>query len=407
MSLFSSSLIVQKYGGTSVGTPERIKAVAQKIAKAKKEGKQLIVVVSAMGHTTDELLGLAKQVSQDPPSREIDMLLTAGERISMALLAMALSDLQIKAITFTGSQTGIITTDHHRRARILKILGDRVKEVLSQGAVAIVAGFQGVSEQKEITTLGRGGSDTTAVALAAAFRAQACEIYTDVDGVFSADPRIVKDAKWLPQISHEQMAELALRGAGVLHPRCVELAQKFNVPLWVLNSLKTGSEKSMGTQVVSHLQNMESPAVVGVTHDENKCLVSIELMRTSIAKSVWDTAMRLGLEILCPDFQDTTLRFFISRDALSEWQKALNQLAIDGFVRAIDIQETKVPVSIVGHRLTQDGSILTRVFEILDQIGISVTMGQASSLAMTIAVPQARATEVVQKLHSELVSRSS
>lgn len=399
MVLMGRTLIVQKFGGTSVGTPERIKAVAQKIAQAKKQGHDLIVVVSAMGHTTDELLSLAKKVSNDPPSREVDMLLTAGERISMALLAMALNDLNIKALTFTGSQTGIITTDHHRRARIVKILGDRVRGALSQNAVAIVAGFQGVSEQKEITTLGRGGSDTTAVALAAAFEASRCEIYTDVDGVYSADPRFVKNAKFLPEVSHDQMVELAQRGAGVLHPRCVELAQKYKVPLQVLNSLKEGS---MGTSVVDK-KDMEAPRVVGITHDENKCMVTVELMRPSVAKAVWDTAMRLGLGILSPDFQDTTLRFFIDHDAIDEWQKALNKLAIDGFVRAVDVQELRIPLSIVGQRLTQDGSILASVFEILDQMSISVTMGQASSLAITVAVPKARAKEIVQKLHDQLV----
>src|SRR5690606_12720945 len=185
------ALIVQKFGGTSVGTPERIRSVASRIAAAKAAGNDLVVVVSAMGQTTDELLELATKVSKHPPGREIDMLLTAGERISMSLLSMALSDLGVKALSFTGSQSGILTTSHHRRARIEKILGDRIRKALAEGAVAIVAGFQGMSQEKEITTLGRGGSDTTAVGISAVLGAAQCEIYTDVDGVYSADPRVV------------------------------------------------------------------------------------------------------------------------------------------------------------------------------------------------------------------------
>jgi aspartate kinase len=216
--------VVQKYGGTSVGSPERILAVAQRIAYCREQTRGLVVVVSAMGHTTDELIDLAQKVSQNPPRREMDMLLSTGERISMALLSMALSDLGVPAISFTGSQSGIITDGSHRRARIKRILGDRIREAVEAGKVAIVAGFQGVSEQKEITTLGRGGSDTTAVALAAALDADVCEIYTDVDGVFSADPRKVSGAKHLTSLSHDLMVELASRWAGVLHPRSVEVA---------------------------------------------------------------------------------------------------------------------------------------------------------------------------------------
>ncbi|NBU21741.1 aspartate kinase, partial [bacterium] len=206
------SLIVQKFGGTSVGSPERIQKVAERIAHAHQAGNQLVVVVSAMGHTTDELIELAHEVSRQPPHREMDMLLSAGERISMALLSMALADCKVPALSLTGSQTGIITDSSHRRARIQRILGDRVRTALGDGKVVIVAGFQGVSETREITTLGRGGSDTTAVALAAALQAEKCEIYTDVDGVFSADPRLVEDAKVWNQIPHDLMVELATRG---------------------------------------------------------------------------------------------------------------------------------------------------------------------------------------------------
>jgi len=306
-------LLVQKFGGTSVGTPERIRSVAALIAAARAKGNDLVVVVSAMGHTTDELLELAHKVSDQPPGREVDMLLTAGERISMALLSMALADLGVKALSFTGSQSGILTTSHHRRARIEKILGDRIRKALTEGAVAIVAGFQGMSAEKEITTLGRGGSDTTAVALAAVLKAERCEIYTDVDGVFSADPRVVPSAKQLPSVTFEVMVELAQRGAGVLHPRSVELAQKYKVPLFLKNSMST----SKGSEIVENrLDKMEATEVVGVTHDSGKALVVLELMRPSAASAIWDAATTYGLTMLAPDFFEGTLRFFVDCEAV-------------------------------------------------------------------------------------------
>ena len=408
------ALLVLKFGGTSVGTPERIRAVAKRIAAAKAEENDLVVVVSAMGKTTDELLTLANQVSTAPPGREVDMLLTAGERISMALLSMALADLGVKALSFTGSQSGILTTSHHRRARIEKILGDRIRKAMSEGAVAIVAGFQGMSLEKEITTLGRGGSDTTAVALAAALGAARCDIYTDVDGVFTADPRTVPAARRIPRIGHDHMVELAQRGAGVLHPRSIELAQKYKVPLWVRNSLApVGAEGERGGTEVVDLEKgnhgsggMESTEVVGITHDSEKTLVVLELMRPSAASAVWDAATSAGLAMLAPDFFEGTLRFFVDCDAVSDWQKACHTLSINGFLRAVEIHENLVPVSVVGSRLTQDGKILSRVFEILDQNGISVTMGQASSLVITLAVPKLKAPEVVGLLHQALIQKN-
>ncbi len=407
------ALLVLKFGGTSVGTPERIRSVAMRIAAEKASGHQLVVVVSAMGHTTDELLGLAHQVSERPPSREVDMLLTAGERISMALLSMALADLRVRALSFTGSQSGIITTNHHRRARIQRILGDRVRKALSEDAVAIVAGFQGMSEEREITTLGRGGSDTTAVALAAVLGAARCDIYTDVDGVYSADPRLVPGAKRLARVDFEEMVELASRGAGVLHPRSIELAQKYRVPLRVRSSLMPlGGDPgdSHGTEVIdmqaSRNSGMEATTVTGVTHDEGKALLVLELMRPSAAGAVWDLATASGLALLAPDFFEGTLRFFVELETVTEWRKACHTLSVDGFLRAVEIHENIVPVSVVGCRLTQDGKVLSKTFEILDQNGISVTMGQANSLVITLAVPRPRAAEVVGLLHKALIEES-
>lgn len=400
------ALLVQKFGGTSVGTPERIHLVADRIARSYAEGNQIAVVVSAMGHTTDELIELALQVSPNPHHREMDMLLTAGERISMALLSMALWDRKIPASSFTGSQSGIITDQSHRRARIRKILGDRVRNALSEKKVAIIAGFQGVSEEKEITTLGRGGSDTTAVALAAALRADVCEIYTDVDGVYSADPRIVSNARLWKWIPHELMVEMATRGAGVLHPRSVELAKQYNIPIQVKNSLN----HNQGTTVISrHLGTalgMEEFGITGVTADQEKFLVSIELQRSTVLSSVWDRAAKAHLPILSPVFSETQVRFFSDRDAEGDWRKHLEELCSEGFVKSYQLETDIIPLSVVGDRFTQDGKALAEVLDLLSQQHVKVFLGSASSLAITVGISKNYAKEGVVALHSALVSQS-
>jgi aspartate kinase len=389
-------LLVQKFGGTSVGSPERIQAVADRIARSRAEGRRLVVVVSAMGHTTDELIGLAHQVSKTPPHREMDMLLTAGERISMALLSMALADRKVPALSFTGSQSGIITDRAHRRARIRWILGDRVRAAIAEDKVAIVAGFQGVSETKEVTTLGRGGSDTTAVALAAALGAEACEIYTDVDGVYSADPRLVPQARLWARIPHDHMVELATRGAGVLHPRCVELAKQYGVALRVRNSLN----ENPGTEVVAMKDRaMEEYRIVGVTADAGKALISIDLARPTALGAIWDLAAGHHLAVVAPFFSDGRIQLFGDADAEAEWKKALHQLTIDGFLTRFDFDRSVVPVTVVGERFSQDGGALGGIMETLAQSSISVTMGSASAIAATVAVPRSRADEAVQALH--------
>ncbi len=268
-------LIVQKFGGSSVADAESIKRVAARIAASKRSGQQVVVVVSAMGDTTDELIDLANQVSPMPNGRELDMLLTAGERISMALLAMAISNLGLEARSFTGSQAGIITTSTHGRARVIDVTPGRIQEALAEGAIAIVAGFQGVAQDtKDITTLGRGGSDTTAVALAAALDADVCEIYTDVDGVFSADPRIVPTARKLKSVTYEEMLELAASGAKVLHLRCVEYARRFNLPIHVRSSFSNLE----GTWVVKDQPeggSMEQAIISGIAHDKSEAKITI------------------------------------------------------------------------------------------------------------------------------------
>lgn len=273
------SLIVQKYGGSSVQSAERIKRVAERIVAARKAGNDVVVVVSAMGDTTDELLGLAQAVAPVPPARELDMLLTSGERISNALVAMAISALGAQARSFTGSQAGVITTSAHGKARIIDVTPGRIQAALADGAIALVAGFQGVSQDtKDITTLGRGGSDTTAVALAAALGADVCEIYTDVDGVFTADPRIVPDAQQLGAISYEEMLEMAASGAKVLMLRCVEYARRYQVPVHVRSSY---SDKR-GTLVTGTIADqpqkenaVEQALITGVAHDRSEAKVTV------------------------------------------------------------------------------------------------------------------------------------
>jgi aspartate kinase len=267
-------LVVQKYGGSSVADADCIKRVAQRIVDTRKAGNDVVVVVSAMGDTTDELLELAEQVSPLPPGRELDMLLTAGERISMALLAMAIGNLGFEARSFTGSQAGVITDSSHGRARIIDVSPGRIQTALDAGAIAIVAGFQGVSQDtKDITTLGRGGSDTTAVALAAALRAEVCEIYTDVDGVYTADPRIVSSAKKLSTISYEEMLEMAACGAKVLMLRCVEYARRYDVPVHVRSSFSTNE----GTWITGlpEEEAVEQAIISGVAHDRSEAKVTV------------------------------------------------------------------------------------------------------------------------------------
>ncbi|MFH1380659.1 MAG: aspartate kinase, partial [Candidatus Omnitrophota bacterium] len=267
----ANKIIVQKYGGTSVGDTKKIINVARRIVSYKDNGYDVVVVVSALGGATDELIALASEITKKPSERELDMLISTGEQVSMALLAMAVQKLGKEAISFTGSQVGIMTDNSHTKARIIDIAGGRIRRALKEGKIAIVAGFQGINADQEITTLGRGGSDTTAVALAAALGAKMCEIYTDVDGVYTADPRIVKNARKLNKISYEEMLELASLGAKVLHSRSVEVASKFNIPLHVRSSFS----KKNGTIITKEVKAMEDMLVSGVTLNKNEAKITI------------------------------------------------------------------------------------------------------------------------------------
>jgi len=289
------ALIVQKFGGTSVADADRMRAVAEHVAFTKRQGHDLVVVVSAMGKETDNLVALANAVSRTQPGREMDMLLTIGERKSMALMCMALADLGIDALSFTGSQVGIITDTTHGKAKILEVKGDRVRAALREGKVCVVAGFQGVSTEREITTLGRGGSDTTAVALAAAFDADACEIYTDVTGVFSADPRIVPQARRLARVSFDEMLEMAASGGRVLALRSVEFARNHAVPLHVRSSFTW----EPGTWVTKEEPTMEDPIISGVTHDVTEAKVTILGVpdRPGVSAAIFEPLARAGVVV--------------------------------------------------------------------------------------------------------------
>ena len=381
-----------------------MRSVAHRIAQSYQQGNQMIVVVSAMGDTTDDLMDLAYQVSKNPSAREMDMLLTAGERISMALLSMALADEKVPALSLTGSQSGIITDQSHRRARIRRILGDRVRATLEKNAVAIVGGFQGVSETKEITTLGRGGSDTSAVALAAALGADACEIYSDVDGVYSADPRIVSNAKFLKTIPHDLMVEMATRGAGVLHPRSVELAKQYGVPLKVKNSQNQNEGTSViATTAQERLKRMEEFSVTGVTADRDKLFLSITLSRSTLLGALWERAAQAHLSIVSPTFFSGEVRFFSDRDGEMEWRKHLEDLVSNGFLQSYTIDPDIVPLSVIGDRFSQDGMALQQVVEALARENILVTLGTASALAITVGISIDRAEEGVKILHAEFL----
>ena len=404
---FFPGLLVQKFGGTSVGTPERILSVAERIARSHSRGHPLVVVVSAMGDSTDDLINLAHQVTKNPPHREMDMLLTVGERISTALLSMALADLGIPAVSLTGSQSGIITDQSHRRARIQRILGDRIRSALESQKVVIVAGFQGVSETKEVTTLGRGGSDTTAVALAATLGAKICEIFTDVNGVYSADPRIVPNAKLWMRIPIFLMAEMANRGAGVLHPRSVELAKRYDVSLVVRNSLN----ESEGTVVIPstgvNRKGMEDYDVVGVTADLGKFFITIRLARETVLGSVWDRAAQSHLSIVAPSFSKDQVSFFSDREGEADWRKNLEELSTDGYVKEYHMNLEIIPLSVIGNRFAQDGMALYGVFDILARHHVPVLHGCSSSSAMTLGIPANFVEEGIRALHSELLESAN
>jgi len=412
-------LIVAKFGGSSVADAASILRVAKRVVDAKKAGNEVVVVVSAMGDTTDELLDLAQQVSPNPPGRELDMLLTAGERISMAVLAMAISDLGFEARSYTGSQAGLITDSTHGKARIIDVSPSRIQEALSQGAIPIVAGFQGVSlDTKDITTLGRGGSDTTAVALAAALNADVCEIYTDVDGIFSADPRIAPKAHPVPRITYDEMMELASAGAKVLHLRCVEYAKRFDVPLHVRSSF---SDKE-GTFVIADLADqskienlstqgvvMEQPIIAGVAHDLSDAKVTVVAVpdkpgtAAAIFQAVADAGINMDLivqNVSSHGTAKTDVTFTVPRADVGKAESAIRAVQSEIGFEDIETDENIAKISLVGAGMRSHPGVSATFFKAIADAGVNVEMISTSEIRISVVTRADDAQTTVQAVHT-------
>ncbi len=396
------ALLVQKFGGTSVADPDRIRAVADHIARTRSAGNDVVVAVSAMGKSTDDLVRLAHEVSTNPTGREMDMLLTAGERISMALLSMAVNDLGVPAVSFTGSQAGIVTDTDHGRAKIIEIKGDRIREALAKGQVAIVAGFQGVSTAKEIVTLGRGASDLTAVALAAAFGADVCEIYTDVEGVYTADPRIVPDARRLARISFEEMLEMAATGGRVLAMRSVEVARNHHVPLHVRSSFTWAP----GTWVVEEVPMMEEAIISGVTHDVSEAKITIEQVpdRPGVAASVFRALAEDGVNVdmivqNVSTAGHTDISFTVPRSDLAKTAVVMDKVVVDTEARGYRSDAAVGRVSLVGAGMKTHPGVAAKMFETLADEGINIEMISTSTIRISCVVRDSDVEPAVRTLH--------
>ncbi|AWS47094.1 aspartate kinase [Streptosporangium sp. 'caverna'] len=403
------ALVVQKYGGSSVADATCIKRVAQRIVATKKAGNDVVVAVSAMGDTTDDLLNLAEQVSPLPPARELDMLLTSGERISMALLAMAIANLGQEARSFTGSQAGVITNATHGKARIIDVTPGRIREALDQGRIAIVAGFQGISQgTKDITTLGRGGTDTTAVALAAALEADVCEIYTDVDGVFTADPRIVPTARKIPGISYEEMMEMAACGAKVLHLRCVEYARRFNMPIHVRSSFSTREGTWVVSDPYSEGTEMEQPIVSGVAHDRSEAKITVVGVpdkigeAAAIVRTLADAEINIDMivqNVSAAATGRTDISFTIpatdSQTALGALKKIQDQVGFESL--RYDDQIGKI--SLIGAGMRSHPGITAKFFAALAGAGVNIEMISTSEIRISVIVAEDGVDAAVAAAH--------
>ncbi|QWC86666.1 aspartate kinase [Nocardioidaceae bacterium] len=404
-------VVVQKYGGSSVADATSIKRVAKRIAETKREGNDVVVVVSAMGDTTDELIDLAEQVSPRPEGRELDMLLTAGERISMSLLAMAIGNLGLDARSFTGSQAGVLTDEVHGRAKIIDVTPGRISDALGAGAIAIVAGFQGVSQStKDITTLGRGGSDTTAVALAAALDADVCEIYTDVDGVFTADPRIVPSARRREHISYEEMLEMAACGAKILHLRCVEYARRFNLPIHVRSSFsqKTGTWITDSTER-DEGSDMEQAIIAGVAHDRSEAKVTVVGVPDKVGEAarIFEALAEAGtnLDMIVQNVSAastnlTDISFTLPANDSSAAVAALEKLQPEiGFSQLLfDDQIGKI--SLIGAGMRSHPGISAKFFTALAGAGVNISMISTSEIRISVIVDASQVDAAVQAAHT-------
>lgn len=397
------ALIVQKYGGTSVGTIERIHHVADHIERSRKEGHQVVVVLSAMSGETDRLLKLAHQVTAIPDERELDMLLSTGERVTIALLAMDLRGRGVNACSFTGRQVGIHTDSAHTKARISRVAAERIKHALSDGIVPVVAGFQGINERSDVTTLGRGGSDLTAVALAAALKADRCIIFTDVDGVYTADPNIVPGARRLDRISYEEMLEMASLGAKVLQSRSVEFAAKFSVPVEVNSSFKEGK----GTLVTHEDADMESVMVSGVTGDRNQAKITIIGVpdHPGIAAKIFGPVAEASIvvDMIIQNVSQaslTDISFTVPRTDLRKAVDLVQRIAKEIEAKSVAVTEAMAKVSLIGVGMRSHSGIAARMFDILSREGVNIMMISTSEIKISCVVDEKYLELAMRALHS-------
>ncbi|MHB8614182.1 MAG: aspartate kinase [Candidatus Dormibacteraceae bacterium] len=395
-------IIVQKFGGTSVGTAARIRRVSRRIAATVKQGHQVVAVVSAMGHTTDRLIALAQSVNPEPPARELDMLVANGETITAPLVAMCLQGMGVPAISLSGLQAGVRTSAQHSRARIQDIKPDRILEILAQGKVAVVAGFQGVTADFEVTTLGRGGSDTTAVALAAALKADSCEIYTDVDGIFTADPRLVKTARKLTHIQYDEMLELAAVGARVMHPRAVEIGELYGVPIHVRSSFHEG----VGTMIVAHVPMEDRQRVRGIAEESNVAKITVVGVpdRPGIAAAIFEPlgAASISVDVIVQNIgrsRRTDLTFSVAQSDLKAAEKLVKTAAKTIGATKVVSAGGIAKLSIVGTGMLGTPGIAGRMFRALADAGINIEMISTSEIRITCLVARDQVEKGVRILH--------
>jgi len=401
----SKPLVVQKYGGTSLGTLERIEYVSDRIAKLRKTGINMVIVVSAMAGETDKLLKMARTLSKNPERREIDMLLSSGERISAALLALALQNRLIPALSMTGRQVGLQTDSTHTRARITSIDVRRASEMIQEGYVIVVAGFQGINPQGDVTTLGRGGSDTSAVALAVALNAKQCEIYTDVDGVYTADPRIVPQARRLDMVSYDEMLEMASLGAKVLQIRCVEFAHKYKMPLLVKSSFKE-KEKGKGTLICEEDSKMEQPVVSGIMCDKNQAKITLKEVpdQPGIAANIFEplAAASISVDMIIQNVSEqghTDLSFTLAREELDEAMVIMNKVAKKIHATEVSANSKIVKLSIVGAGMRSHSGVAAQIFKTLSAHKINILMISTSEIKVSCIIEQKNSKFAANALH--------
>jgi aspartate kinase len=395
-------LIVQKYGGTSVGNPERIKNVAKRVVRTKEQGNDVVVVVSAMSGETDKLIGLANQVNDNPDPREMDMLLSTGERVTIALLAMAIQALGHKAQSFTGRQAGIVSDAVHTKARIEKISGERVKQALQEGKIAVVAGFQGITETDDVTTLGRGGSDLSAVAVAAALKADVCDIYTDVDGVYTTDPNMVPQARKLDKISYDEMLELASLGAKVLQTRSVEFAKKYNVPVRVLSSFNDNP----GTLVTKEDPDMEKVVVSGVAYDKNQVKVTVQGVpdKPGVAAKIFSTISEnnIVVDMIIQNIGEgglTDMSFTVPKTDAKKIAEVMKKVVAEIGAKGVTVKEDIAKVSIVGVGMRSHSGVASKMFSAMAKEGINIMMISTSEIKISIVIESKYTELAVRVLH--------